>query len=357
MEAGPDLCLGTVDSWLLWNLTGGEVFATEASNASRTMLFDIRTLEWSDELCALFGVPRSALAEVRPTSGRFGVTGADGGLPGRHPHQRHRRRPAGRPLRPGLLRPGHDQEHLRHRVVRAHERGRHLPRAGRRPAHHGGLDPARRRRRRCAPTTPTRAPSSPPGPPSSGSATAWALIDRGRPRSGPLAETVDEHRRRVPRARLHRPGQPVVGPLRPGPAHRHHPGHHPGPPGPGRARGHGPADPRRGRRHDRGQRPRGHRAAGRRRGLRRPPAAALQADQLGVPGPSGRGARDHRPGRRLPGRAGRGGVVLDRRAEPTSGLGDEPGGSPITDRSAADALHDRGWRPWAAPRAWAADEG
>ncbi|WCO65257.1 glycerol kinase GlpK [Iamia majanohamensis] len=81
VEADDDLCVGTVDSWLLWNLTGGEVFATEASNASRTMLFDIRSLSWSDELCDLFGVPRSALAEVRPTSGRFGETHADSGLP------------------------------------------------------------------------------------------------------------------------------------------------------------------------------------------------------------------------------------------------------------------------------------
>lgn len=81
VEAGPDLCVGTVDSWLIWNLTGGHVFATEASNASRTMLFDITTLAWSDELCSLFGVPRSALAEVRPSAGRFGVTVGDSGLP------------------------------------------------------------------------------------------------------------------------------------------------------------------------------------------------------------------------------------------------------------------------------------
>jgi glycerol kinase len=81
VEAGPDLALGTVDSWLLWNLTGGAVHATEASNASRTMLFDIRALDWSDELCDLFGVPRSALGEVLPSSGRFGVTTESSGLP------------------------------------------------------------------------------------------------------------------------------------------------------------------------------------------------------------------------------------------------------------------------------------
>jgi glycerol kinase len=69
-----DLALGTVDSWLLWQLTGGQVFATEPSNASRTLLFDIGTLAWSGELCELFGVPLSALPEVWPSSGRFGTT-------------------------------------------------------------------------------------------------------------------------------------------------------------------------------------------------------------------------------------------------------------------------------------------
>jgi glycerol kinase len=82
VDADADLALGTIDSWLLWQLTGGTaaagaVFATEPSNASRTMLFDIGRLEWSGELVDLFGVPTGALADVRPTSGRFGVT-ADG---------------------------------------------------------------------------------------------------------------------------------------------------------------------------------------------------------------------------------------------------------------------------------------
>jgi glycerol kinase len=80
----PDLALGTVDAWVLWNLTGGPdggVFATEPSNASRTMLFDIRSLAWSDELLDLFGIPAACLPEVRPSSGRFGVTAAGTGLP------------------------------------------------------------------------------------------------------------------------------------------------------------------------------------------------------------------------------------------------------------------------------------
>ncbi len=75
-----DLALGTIDSWLMWKLTNGRVHATEVSNASRTMLFDIRDLRWSEELCGLFGVPVRALPEVRPSSGRFGVVdcGIDG---------------------------------------------------------------------------------------------------------------------------------------------------------------------------------------------------------------------------------------------------------------------------------------
>ncbi len=73
----PDLRLGTIDSWLLWKLTGGAVHGTDASNASRTMLYDIGRLEWSEELCDLFGVPMEALPEVMTSAGHFGVTSAD----------------------------------------------------------------------------------------------------------------------------------------------------------------------------------------------------------------------------------------------------------------------------------------
>jgi glycerol kinase len=74
-----DLAIGTIDTWLLWKLTGGTVHATDPSNASRTMLFDIASLTWSTEMCDLLGVPMHALPEVRPSSGRFGVTsGGDG---------------------------------------------------------------------------------------------------------------------------------------------------------------------------------------------------------------------------------------------------------------------------------------
>ena len=81
VPAGPDLVIGTIDTWLLWNLTGGEVLATDPSNASRTMLYDIREHVWSEELCALLGVPMEALPEVRPSSGRFGLTSERCGVP------------------------------------------------------------------------------------------------------------------------------------------------------------------------------------------------------------------------------------------------------------------------------------
>lgn len=67
-----ELAFGTVDSWLLWQLTGGAVHATDVSNASRTLLFDIHRGDWSDELLGLFGIPRALLPEVRPSAGRFG---------------------------------------------------------------------------------------------------------------------------------------------------------------------------------------------------------------------------------------------------------------------------------------------
>ncbi len=70
------LAFGTVDSWLVWNLTGGH-HTTDTSNASRTLLFDIGTMSWSDQMCSLFDVPMTALPEVLPSSGRFGETTAD----------------------------------------------------------------------------------------------------------------------------------------------------------------------------------------------------------------------------------------------------------------------------------------
>lgn len=78
-EAG-ELLFGTVDTWLIWKLSKGRIFVTDYTNASRTMLFNIHTRSWDDEILELFGVPRSMLAQVRPSSCIYGTT--DEGLLG-----------------------------------------------------------------------------------------------------------------------------------------------------------------------------------------------------------------------------------------------------------------------------------
>lgn len=69
-----ELCFGTVDSWLVWNLTRGKVHVTDPSNASRTMLYNIHTLAWDDELLDLFTIPRAILPDVRSSSEIYGET-------------------------------------------------------------------------------------------------------------------------------------------------------------------------------------------------------------------------------------------------------------------------------------------
>ena len=72
-----EIAAGTIDSWLIWKLTNGAVHATDPTNASRTMLYDINKMNWSAPLCALFGVSESLLPEVRPSSGAFGIAAAN----------------------------------------------------------------------------------------------------------------------------------------------------------------------------------------------------------------------------------------------------------------------------------------
>ncbi len=68
-----ELAFGTIDSWLIWNLTGGAVHATDVTNASRTLLFNIETGRWDDRLLYLFGIPRQMLPEVRDSDGDYGL--------------------------------------------------------------------------------------------------------------------------------------------------------------------------------------------------------------------------------------------------------------------------------------------
>ncbi len=130
-EAG-DAIFGNTDSWLLWNLTGGTdggVHVTDVTNASRTMLMDLETLEWDDELLALFDIPRQMLPEIRPSS-RPVVLRHDAeerAARGRGAARGGARRPAGRHGRPGVPGPRRGEEHLRHRQLPA---AQHRHRAG-----------------------------------------------------------------------------------------------------------------------------------------------------------------------------------------------------------------------------------
>src|SRR5262249_18801947 len=73
------LAFGTIDTFLLWRLTGGKVHATDATNAARTLLLDINSGQWDAELCALFGVPQTMLPNVRDSASDFGTTDLIGG--------------------------------------------------------------------------------------------------------------------------------------------------------------------------------------------------------------------------------------------------------------------------------------
>lgn len=78
-EAG-ELCAGTVDSWVLWHLTGGAVHACDATNASRTQLYSLDSGSWDEELLQIFDIPRPLMPEIRPSSGEFGTTRRAGAL-------------------------------------------------------------------------------------------------------------------------------------------------------------------------------------------------------------------------------------------------------------------------------------
>jgi glycerol kinase len=80
LESG-DALIGTIETYLIYRLTKTEVFATDHTNASRTLLYDIARLRWDEQLCYLFGIPMRALAEVRESFQQFGTTDADGALP------------------------------------------------------------------------------------------------------------------------------------------------------------------------------------------------------------------------------------------------------------------------------------
>ncbi len=114
---------GTIDSWLIYRLTGEH--ATDPSNASRTMLYDIAAGRWDPELLELFGVPERALPRGARERGRARRDAARGAARPRGPGHGRGGRPAGGAVRPGVRGPGDGQEHLRHGLVRAAQRRLH----------------------------------------------------------------------------------------------------------------------------------------------------------------------------------------------------------------------------------------
>ena len=128
--AAGEIAFGTIDSFLLWRLTGGRLHATDVTNASRTMLFDLHRLAWDDELLRAFGIPRALLPEIRDTDADFGATAPElfgdaipiAGVAGDQQAAL---------IGQACFRAGHGQIDLRHRRVRAaaHRRARRPCRA------------------------------------------------------------------------------------------------------------------------------------------------------------------------------------------------------------------------------------
>jgi len=111
-EAG-EVCFGTIDSWLIYKLTGGRAHVTDATNASRTLLYNIAENCWDDELLKILRIPRALLPEVKDSADDFGTVDP-GYFRRRDPDPRCRRRPAGGDNRQCLFRTGHGEIDLRH---------------------------------------------------------------------------------------------------------------------------------------------------------------------------------------------------------------------------------------------------
>ncbi len=139
-------CAGTIDSWLVWNLTGGPEggrHITDVTNASRTMLMDLRTLSWDEKLLAMFALPRQVLPQILPSTGAFGDVVVEG-AGRRRPFDRGTGRPARGHDRPGLPAPGRGEEHLRHGQFSAGQHGDRDREVEQRPSQHRVLPDGRR---------------------------------------------------------------------------------------------------------------------------------------------------------------------------------------------------------------------
>ncbi len=137
------LALGTIDSWIVWNLTGGARHVTDVTNASRTMLFDIGTLQWDDELADLLHVPVAALPEVVASSGRIATTSARSGVPAGIPVSGIAGDQQAALFGQSCLFPGMAKNTYGTGSFALLNVGATCPAAGQRFAHHGGLDARR----------------------------------------------------------------------------------------------------------------------------------------------------------------------------------------------------------------------
>ncbi len=192
-------------AFLLWRLTGGRVHATDVTNASRTLLYDIHAQDWDDGAARTCCASRAPLLpEVRDSSARLRHTAA-GLLRTRPADRRHRRRPAGGAHRSGVLRARHGEVHLRHGL---------LPAAQHRQTGRGFAQPhahdARLPHRRAHAPTPWRARSSSPARPSSGCATACKVIGSAAETAALAARVPDEHGD-IPGAGIRRVSAPRTG--------------------------------------------------------------------------------------------------------------------------------------------------
>ncbi len=236
-----ELCFGTVDAWLLWQLTGGAVHATDPSNASRTLCFDIHRRAWDEGLCRILGVPMALLPEVKPSAGVFGETAAWRGAAAGEPSGYGE--PSGLP--PGIpvagiagdqqaalfgqacVEPGMAKNTYGTGCFALLNTGERAVASERGPADHGGVDGGgqhglrargrgvhRGRGRAVAARRPRHHPAG--------------RGDAGAGRVGP------GHRRRLSRARLRGPGRALLGSLRAGHAGRDHARHRAAPTWPAR---------------------------------------------------------------------------------------------------------------------------
>jgi glycerol kinase len=131
-----ELLFGTVDSWLIWKFTGGKVHVTDYTNASRTMMFNIHTLEWDQRMLDVLGVPREMLPEVKSSSEVYGHSKSGIPIAGIAGDQQSA-------LFGHVRRTGSGEEHLRHWLLPADEHGQKSGEIQSRHAHHHRLWPAR----------------------------------------------------------------------------------------------------------------------------------------------------------------------------------------------------------------------